>query len=121
MYLELRVFHGNAHPKLTEAICDALGEVAGKVRVGRFSDGEVQVEIDRAVGNADAESGADGARHQPHLAAMSTHQFGGDGETEPRTLRLGREERIEHAVGDLARDAGAVIRDHQFDLGRLPV
>lgn len=53
MYLELRVFHGNAHPKLTEAICDALGEVAGKVRVGRFSDGEVQVEIDDNVRGRD--------------------------------------------------------------------
>ncbi len=53
MYLELRVFHGNAHPKLTQDICDALGEVPGSARVGRFSDGEVQVEIDDNVRGRD--------------------------------------------------------------------
>jgi ribose-phosphate pyrophosphokinase len=53
MYLELRVFHGNAHPSLCRSICEALGEVPGNARVGRFSDGEVQVEIDDNVRGRD--------------------------------------------------------------------
>ena len=53
MYLELRVFHGNSNPSLARAICEALGEVPGNARVSRFSDGEVQVEIDDNVRGRD--------------------------------------------------------------------
>ena len=40
-----------------------------------------------------------------------------DGQTKPRSLAdgLGREERIEHLVLDLGRNAGAVIADPDFD------
>jgi ribose-phosphate pyrophosphokinase len=39
------VFSGNAHPRLAAAIADELGVPLGKANVGRFSDGEVAVEI----------------------------------------------------------------------------
>jgi len=39
------VFTGNAHPKLAEDVVDCLGIPLGRATVGRFSDGEVVVEI----------------------------------------------------------------------------
>ena len=41
----LMVFSGNANPKLTNDIVERLQIPLGKAVVGRFSDGEVQVEI----------------------------------------------------------------------------
>lgn len=41
----LMVFTGNAHPALAHAIAHELGVPMGKANVGRFSDGEVMVEI----------------------------------------------------------------------------
>ena len=41
----LLVFSGNANRPLAEAVCKELGIRLGKAQVGRFSDGEVQVEI----------------------------------------------------------------------------
>ena len=41
----LMVFSGNANPKLASDIVDRLQIPLGKATVGRFSDGEVQVEI----------------------------------------------------------------------------
>jgi ribose-phosphate pyrophosphokinase len=41
----LMVFTGNAIPKLAEAVAEQLGTRLGKATVGRFSDGEVMVEI----------------------------------------------------------------------------
>jgi ribose-phosphate pyrophosphokinase len=41
----LMVFTGNAIPKLAEAVAGRLGTRLGKATVGRFSDGEVMVEI----------------------------------------------------------------------------
>lgn len=41
----LMVFSGNAHPKLAHDIAHELGMPMGKANVGRFSDGEVMVEI----------------------------------------------------------------------------
>lgn len=41
----LMVFTGNANPELAHAIADNLGVPMGKANVGRFSDGEVMVEI----------------------------------------------------------------------------
>ena len=43
------VFTGNANPKLAEAVVKHLGIPLGKALVGRFSDGEVQVEIQENV------------------------------------------------------------------------
>jgi len=45
----LMVFTGNANPKLAEAVGQHLGIPLGKAQVGRFSDGEVQVEIQENV------------------------------------------------------------------------
>jgi len=45
----LMVFTGNANPKLAESVVKHLGIPLGKALVGRFSDGEVQVEIQENV------------------------------------------------------------------------
>ena len=45
----LLVFTGNANRPLAEAVCRELGIRLGKAHVGRFSDGEVQVEIEENV------------------------------------------------------------------------
>ncbi len=45
----LLVFSGNANRPLAEAVCKELGIRLGKALVGRFSDGEVQVEIEENV------------------------------------------------------------------------
>ncbi|WP_197337668.1 ribose-phosphate pyrophosphokinase [Ralstonia solanacearum] len=45
----LMVFTGNANPKLAEAVVKHLNMPLGKALVGRFSDGEVQVEIQENV------------------------------------------------------------------------
>lgn len=50
---EIKIFHGNANKKLTEAICDHLGLKLGESKVGRFSDGEVEVEIKESTREAD--------------------------------------------------------------------
>lgn len=41
----MRIFTGNANPVLAQAIADHLKIPLGKAHVGRFSDGEIQVEI----------------------------------------------------------------------------
>ncbi|MCS6765080.1 MAG: ribose-phosphate pyrophosphokinase [Candidatus Protistobacter heckmanni] len=45
----LMVFTGNANPALAEAVVKILGIPLGKALVGRFSDGEIQVEIQENV------------------------------------------------------------------------
>ncbi len=45
----LMLFTGNAHRKLAESVSHRLGVPLGKALVGRFSDGEVQVEIEENV------------------------------------------------------------------------
>ena len=45
MYMEIRLFRGNANQALSEAICAALGVPLGRAKVSRFSDGEIQVEM----------------------------------------------------------------------------
>ncbi|MEK7794181.1 MAG: ribose-phosphate pyrophosphokinase, partial [Candidatus Hydrogenedentota bacterium] len=42
---ELKIFCGSASVELTAGLCDHLFEKQGKVMVGRFSDGEVHVQI----------------------------------------------------------------------------
>ncbi|HLX27593.1 MAG TPA: ribose-phosphate pyrophosphokinase [Casimicrobiaceae bacterium] len=41
----MRIFAGNANPKLAEAVCRHLNLSLGRAVVGRFSDGEVMVEL----------------------------------------------------------------------------
>ena len=50
----LTVFTGNAIPKLAESVAGHLGLPLGKATVGRFSDGEVMVEILENVRGRDA-------------------------------------------------------------------
>ena len=53
-YEELVVFAGNAHPALAQKIAGHLSIPLGKADVGRFSDGEVRVEIQENVRGRDA-------------------------------------------------------------------
>ncbi len=41
----MRIFTGNANPKLAAAVCKHLNVSLGRCAVGRFSDGEVMVEL----------------------------------------------------------------------------
>ena len=43
------VFAGTAHRSLAQAVCKQLGVPLGKAQIGRFSDGEVQIEIEENV------------------------------------------------------------------------
>ena len=47
------VFSGNANRPLAQAVCRELGVPMGKALVGKFSDGEVQVEIEENVRGQD--------------------------------------------------------------------
>ena len=49
----LMLFTGNAHRRLAESVSQRLGVPLGKAQVGRFSDGEVQVEIEENVRRQD--------------------------------------------------------------------
>ena len=49
----LMVFTGNAHPKLAQNMVDYLNVPLGKALISRFSDGEVQVEIQENVRGKD--------------------------------------------------------------------
>lgn len=51
--MSVRIFAGNSNPELARAICAYLGTDLGSARVGRFSDGEIRVEIDESVRGAD--------------------------------------------------------------------
>jgi ribose-phosphate pyrophosphokinase len=53
MAQELRVFTGNAHPALGEAIARFLGVPLGRAHLARFSDGEVWFQIQDNVRGAD--------------------------------------------------------------------
>jgi ribose-phosphate pyrophosphokinase len=50
---DYKVFSGNANRPLAEAICKELGRPLAKATVGRFSDGEIQVEIGENVRGMD--------------------------------------------------------------------
>ena len=50
---EITLFTGNANPALAEKICQRLGIPLGEARVGRFSDGEIRVEIEQNVRGRD--------------------------------------------------------------------
>ncbi|MEW6447811.1 MAG: ribose-phosphate pyrophosphokinase [Bacillota bacterium] len=49
----MRIFSGNANPKLAEEICHYLGVPLGDSAVGRFSDGEIWVRVNENVRGAD--------------------------------------------------------------------
>jgi len=51
--MSVRIFAGNSNPELAQSICAYLGSDLGSARVGRFSDGEIRVEIDESVRGAD--------------------------------------------------------------------
>ncbi len=51
--MEIRLLAGNANPALARSIAERLGLPLGGVSVGRFSDGEIQVEIDDNVRGRD--------------------------------------------------------------------
>jgi ribose-phosphate pyrophosphokinase len=45
MKSEIKIFTGNGHPRLTQAICDYLRLPLGQMKLTRFSDGEVYCQI----------------------------------------------------------------------------
>lgn len=49
----LIVISGNSNPKLSQSVCSSLGLALGRALVGRFSDGEVRVEINQNVRGLD--------------------------------------------------------------------
>lgn len=49
----LKIFSGNANPRLAEEIANYLGVSLGAAQVGHFSDGEIQVKINESVRGAD--------------------------------------------------------------------
>jgi ribose-phosphate pyrophosphokinase len=50
---KLRVFTGNSNIPLAQMICEHLGIPVGKAQVKKFSDGEINVEIDESVRGMD--------------------------------------------------------------------
>ncbi len=52
-YNKLRVFTGNSNVALTQMICEHLGIPLGKAQVKKFSDGEINAEIDESVRGMD--------------------------------------------------------------------
>jgi ribose-phosphate pyrophosphokinase len=53
IFNKLRVFTGNSNVSLAQMICEHLGIPLGKAQVKRFSDGEINVEIDESVRGMD--------------------------------------------------------------------
>ena len=49
----IRIFSGNANRPLAEGICEYLGVALGHSHVGRFADGEINVQIEENVRGAD--------------------------------------------------------------------
>lgn len=49
----IKIFTGNSNPDLASEIADILGVELGKAEVGRFSDGEISVNINETVRGAD--------------------------------------------------------------------
>jgi ribose-phosphate pyrophosphokinase len=53
MYGELRILAGNGNPVIAEKVSEYLGVPIGQARISRFSDGEIQVEIQENVRGRD--------------------------------------------------------------------
>lgn len=70
----LRIFAGNAHPKLAKAIADQIGVPLGNATVGRFACGEVNVVLNESVRDCDVfviqPTGNGGAGPQEHLMEL---------------------------------------------------
>lgn len=49
----MKIFSGNANPRLAQEVCDCLGIPMGKAKIGRFSDGEVNIQILESVRGSD--------------------------------------------------------------------
>ncbi|SEF79468.1 ribose-phosphate pyrophosphokinase [Caloramator fervidus] len=49
----IKIFTGNSHPELAKEIADILGVPMGNAVVGRFSDGEISVDINETVRGSD--------------------------------------------------------------------
>ncbi len=49
----VRIFSGNSNPELAREISAYVGVPLGNARVGRFSDGEIRVEIEESIRGAD--------------------------------------------------------------------
>ena len=52
-FRHLKVFSGNANLPLANDICKYLGIPMGKSHVGRFADGEINVQVDENVRGVD--------------------------------------------------------------------
>ena len=50
---DIKIFTGNANPKLAEAICKAIGTKLGEGEVKQFADGEVSVSLYETVRGSD--------------------------------------------------------------------
>ncbi len=50
---EVKIFTGNANPKLAQSISEAIGIPLGDAKVSRFSDGEISVNINETVRGRD--------------------------------------------------------------------
>lgn len=49
----VQIFSGNSHPLLTETVCERLGTSPAKVELGKFSNGETNVNVGVSVRNQD--------------------------------------------------------------------
>ncbi|MCK4469576.1 MAG: ribose-phosphate diphosphokinase, partial [Desulfobacterales bacterium] len=47
------IFTGNSNPSLAKKICNYLNVPLGRAKVGRFSDGEIRIEVDENVRSKD--------------------------------------------------------------------
>jgi ribose-phosphate pyrophosphokinase len=65
--MKLKIFSGNANPKLAQDICHKLGVELSSATVGRFSDGEIQVRV------LDNVRGADCYIIQPTCSPVNEH------------------------------------------------
>ena len=68
----MRIFSGNANLKLAEAVCRHLNISLGRCLVGKFSDGEVMVELMENVRGRDAfilQSTCEPTKFTPHPAS----------------------------------------------------
>jgi len=53
MWKDVGIFSGNSNPELSKAICDYLHQSQGDCKVGRFSEGEIEVKINEDVRGKD--------------------------------------------------------------------
>ncbi len=49
LYSDYRIFAGNSHVELAEEIAQIMGRPLGKAKVGKFSDGEIALELKESV------------------------------------------------------------------------